>query len=153
MAGVEKGSAAEHAALQPGDTIVSANGRPVATTADLRAAVLASPKTMQLQVLRNAAPVDLAVQLPGEPVRLGLGWRWDEGEPGEIVVTRVEAGSPAERAGLKRRDRVCAVAGQEFTTSEGFSALVDAAAGPTELLVERDGRLSHRTVELEPRVE
>jgi hypothetical protein len=84
---------------------------------------------------------------PGDPpLRLGISWRTDDGEPDTVIVSQVAAGSAAARAGLHAGDRVYRVGGRNFADDAAFAKLARTLPDPLELLVERDGRL--RTVVL-----
>jgi regulator of sigma E protease len=57
------------------------------------------------------------------------------------VIGGVEAGSPAERAGLKQGDRVLAVSGQAVESFEDLRRLIFLNAGAElDLTIDRDGR-------------
>jgi serine protease DegQ len=62
---VEPGSGAERAGLRTGDVIVSVNGRPVRSAADLRSRVALSPvdSTVKVEVLRDGRPMTFDVRL------------------------------------------------------------------------------------------
>lgn len=126
---VEPGSAAEEAGLEPGDLIVSVDGRPIAGSADLRSQIglkrIGSP--VELEVIRDGDAVTIEAKLregglvasltddramdrlsgaelrdlePGDPM---FG-----GEPG-VLVARVDPGSRAARSGLMAGDVILAV--------------------------------------------
>jgi hypothetical protein len=67
----------------------------------------------------------------------GMGLRSDQPEPGALRIVEVFEGSPADRAGLRRGDRVLSVNGrpiEDVLAEEGFSR----AVGPNEVGVEVD---------------
>jgi serine protease Do len=68
VAGVQAGSPAAEAGIQPGDVIVQVNRRPVRTIADLRQALAAQPAGTPtlLQLHRKDASLFVAIQLPGK---------------------------------------------------------------------------------------
>jgi S1-C subfamily serine protease len=111
---------------------------------DLAALVLASPKktTMQVQKANSDKPVDMPVELAGEPIRVGVAWRLDECDPDVAVVLRVVPSSPAAKGGLQVNDRVYAVGGKRFSTNQEMLDMVAGATDELELLVERSGKLS-----------
>jgi C-terminal processing protease CtpA/Prc len=98
-------------------------------------------------------PQTVKVTLSGGPVTLGVSWREDEAEPSSVLLTRVIAGSPADRAGLKARDRIYQVDGADFAGGDELLRYVRQATGELELLVETSGRLRTVEVELLPRLE
>ena len=69
-------------------------------------------------------PVKLTVHLNGNPVRLGIAWRADAAAPRSVILVRVAAGSAADLAGLKVADRIYAVAGKSFSSSDEFQKLM-----------------------------
>lgn len=146
---IAPGSGAEQGGLRPGDRIVRFNGQQVRTGAELRPLVWASANPAKLAVERSgtAEPVELDVPLGGAPVRLGISWRSDPGEPHAAVLCRVVPGSLAAEAGLRLNDRIYEVSGRSFDSSDQFKGLL-AVDGPIELLVERQGRL--QTISLSP---
>lgn len=150
---VTAGSAAARAGVRPGDRIVHFAGREVRDGASFRAAVLAAKSPAVLTVDRGGAaqPLELRVQLAGQPLRLGISWRLDDAEPGVVILARVVPDSPAARAGLRVHDRLYEVGGQSFATEAEFRQLVsDPSAEHLELLAERQGRLQTVRLELAP---
>ena len=81
---------------------------------------------------------------------MGISWRVDDAEPGVAILNRVEPGSPAMRAGLRVHDRIELVNDQPVTTSQDLAKLLQNAAGPTELLIERAGQRQVVSIELPP---
>jgi hypothetical protein len=147
---IARGSAAARAGIQPGDHIVQFDGEAVQAGEKLQARVLAAANSASIVLRRPGAvePVKLGVQLAGQPVRLGISWRVDPAEPQAVALSRIVAGSPAARAGLRLNDRIYEVSGKSFASSDEFRGLVSETSRPLELLVEREGRL--RVVTLEP---
>ena len=64
----------------------------------------ASPVGATIERPGEAEPLEVTLDLPGEPVRLGISWRTDDAEPGSVIVNRVINGSPADLAGLRVGD-------------------------------------------------
>jgi hypothetical protein len=149
-------SAAATAGLQPGDRIVAVDGEPLRQGDQLQAAVLAAAAELELRVARSAddpphpALFDVRVTLRGDPVRVGISWRQDHAQPGAVLVTRVVAGSPADRAGLRTGDRIYQIASQDFATPQEFADRLRSTSGPVTLLAERRGRLRTTTLDLPP---
>lgn len=143
-------SAAERAGVRVGDRLIEFDGQVVLDSEHCRMLILASSSPATARVARPGLEeaVELTIELPGKPVRLGVSWDEDPAEPATVMLTRIVPGSAAERAGLAPHDRVHAVDGESFAGSAGFQALVTTRSGPIELLVERRGRL--RTITLEP---
>lgn len=119
---VVKGSPAAKAGLQPGDIIVSFNGKPVKAVTKFRneIALMNPGTTAKLKILRNNKKMDLTVTLgsqeaeviseefiqklgielenltPDLNARLGYG-----SETQGVVITKVKPGSPAAQAGIQ----------------------------------------------------
>ena len=125
---MQRGSPAEDSGLQPGDVVTEINGRPVRRSRDLRNAlgVLAVGEEARMRVVRDGRERLVLARIGERSARTaeagGLDRRLagavfsdiDEGSPlhGRIegvLVTRVEAGSPAWRHGLRPGDVVLAV--------------------------------------------
>lgn len=153
LARVFSGSPAEKAKLRPGDRIVRFAGREIRSGEDLSGAVMAAENPASAVVRRPGVqePLDLTIPLEGKPLRLGITWRVDDGEPGTVILTHVIPGSPAARGGLRAGDRIYQVAGRDFADDGEFAHLASTLPDPLELLVERDGQL--RTVVLHFKME
>lgn len=144
---VEARSPGAAAGLQPGDRIVEFDGTKVQGEGALRKRILAAKSETKVVVQRGQdAPVTLPVTLAGGPVRIGISWRTDAAEPSTAILTEVVPGSAADEAGLKVRDRLYAIDGRDFSSSEELQAAL-AGSSRLSLLVERDGRL--RTIQIE----
>lgn len=67
---------------------------------------------------------------------------------GGVIVTHVEPGSPADMAGLERRDVITAVGDETVADAEGFAAALRKISGEggAVLLVERKGKKTYAIV-------
>ncbi len=144
---------AEEAGLRTGDIISRFNGKPVEGVDQLRLAVASTrPETqVSVEIFRNGKSKQLRVELgeleaedaavratggeePAE--RLGMSYRGltddlarqlgDEINPGGVVVTAVEPFGPAARAGLRVRDVIIEVKGEEIGDIQNFRRLLRA---------------------------
>src|SRR5262244_2768686 len=127
VAEVMKGSPAEAAGLKAGDVVVELSGTPIKEVPDLqrRIAAIRPGQTMKLTVIRDKKPVSVTVKIgempADEPVvaeapgndEWGLNvesltgdaaLRLDLPVSRGLLVTDVQPGSPAEKAGLRRGD-------------------------------------------------
>ena len=159
---VFRGSAAERAAILPGDVVVRFAGKAVETDADfVRLTAAAKPgSTVEVELVRYGAPITarvrvdearstaapaataphterelLGVQLAPLTARQRERLRLEGG----VVVER--PGEGGSRAGLLRGDIILSVNGKSVSSPEMFRALIYAAGkGATvALLVQRDG--------------
>jgi membrane-associated protease RseP (regulator of RpoE activity) len=143
-------SPAKKAGIQDGDIILKIDGKPVESASDIRQALrsMDSAKAVQLDILRDGKPVNVSVtpekrDFPRMRFAMGnyLGVDLQEldadlasyfqTKPGSgVLITRVEADSPAEKAGLKSGDIVTEFNGRKVTTSEQLrDALSDIKEG------------------------
>jgi hypothetical protein len=144
------GSPAEKSGIKPGDRLLEFQGQPIDDEAELRLHLLAAHGETTFLVKRpgNETPLFFKVTPSGDPIRVGITWRLDDGEPGTVIVNQVIYGSAAHAAGLKVGDRVYSVGRRPFRTQDEFVSLLTTAASPLEMLVERDGRLHTAVLKL-----
>lgn len=137
------GSAAEAAGIRPGDRLVTYEGAEVTDEQQFRLALFMArgPKKFVVQREGAAGPLDVTIEPRGAPIRVGITWRDDPAEPGTVLLTQVVAGSAADAAGLKVRDRIYSVGDHRFAGTEEFGRLINALPSPLTMLVERQGRL------------
>lgn len=147
---VEPDQPAQRAGLRPGDLIVRFGGQDVADIAALRKLVWAAASPVAVVVERSGAaePVEVAVNLTGQPVRLGIAWRTDAAEPQSVILTRVVPGTAAAQAGLMVNDRIYEVGGQGFADVNQFRALLDQTEETIELTYERRGQVRSASVQM-----
>jgi hypothetical protein len=143
---------AAFAGIKAGDRIVAFAGREVNDEKAFRLAVLSAGKEETITVRRTgvADPLELKLSLPGDPVRVGLSWRTDDGEPGVAIVSRVISGSLADLGGLKLHDRILRIGGHTFANGDEFLKVLNAQNGKVEIEVERWGQVQTLTVQLPP---
>jgi hypothetical protein len=140
---VQAGSPAERGGLVAGDRLLEFQGRQITDAARLRLDLLAARGETTFLVKREdvETPLLLKVTPRGEPVRVGITWRLDEGEPGTAIVTQVIYGSAAHAAGVQLADRIYGVGGRSFRTQDELISLLTSASSPLELVCERGGRI------------
>ena len=151
LSSVRVGSAAEKAGIKPQDRIVKFAGRDIHCGDDLVGVVSGAVNPTSAIIHRPGidGPLELPVELDGEPLRLGISWQADDAEPNTVVVTNVVAGTPAATAGLEPGDRIYQVAERDFLGEDDFAKLVGTLPGPLSLLVERHGRLRSVVIRFE----
>ncbi|MFN4341036.1 MAG: DegQ family serine endoprotease [Azonexus sp.] len=163
VSSVEKGSPAAKAGLQPGDVILGIDGRTLASSGDLPAAVaLKKPGELaRLQIWRNGATRDIDVHVgsfgeekvakldtpSADKGRLGVAVRpltpeerRQTDSKGGLVVE--QANGAAARAGIRPGDIILSVNGQAIDSVEQLRGIIAKAGKKAAILVERgDSRL------------
>jgi regulator of sigma E protease len=148
VAYVEPNSPAAAAGFRPGDLVVKAAGRHIASFEELS----------QTVALRGGASTDFLVKRAGQDLALTatpawrlsvdpitgkhrMGWMGvDDAAPPPAKVSAVEPGSPAALGGFRPGDRVLKAAGQNVATFEELARIVAPLGGvATSFLVERQG--------------
>jgi hypothetical protein len=149
---VTAGSAAEQAGLRPGDRLLRIGDREIGDQEQFITDVVtaAAPIVLTIERPGEAEPLELEVQLDGQPVRLGVNWRVDPADPGVVMFTRIVPGSPAARAGIAIRDRLYAVEGQPIADTSKLVERLTTLPSPIEMLIERNGRLQSVRVDVPP---
>ena len=160
VSSVEKGGPAAKAGIQPGDVILSLDGKEISGSSDLppRVADLQPGITVKLAVWRDHGRREVAVRVgevkdatvagaheKGEGHgRLGLAVRpltpeerREVGGEGGVLVQGAEG--PAARAGIHSGDVVLALNGTEVTSVERLKGLVAKSGKHVALLIERGG--------------
>jgi regulator of sigma E protease len=121
LGGVEQGSAAADAGLKPGDHITAVAGRTVDTWEDFYVAVGTKPdREVELTYDRDGAASTVTV-VPRSPE----GSRFKIGDIGALPdvhphIRSVNAGDPADKAGMKPGDVVVAVNGENIIFSSNL---------------------------------
>ncbi|MFO1405564.1 MAG: DegQ family serine endoprotease [Azonexus sp.] len=160
---VDKNSPAARAGLEPGDVILSLNGREIGSSVELPAMVAALPpgETARLQVWRHGAPREIEVRVgkfeseklassesaPSTNGRLGVAARdltAQEARQADIrsgVLVESVKGAAA-KAGLRPGDIIVSINGEPVTGVEQLATLVAKSGKRAAVLVERgDSRL------------
>ena len=152
VAGVEPGSPAQTAGIQPGDLISKVGTTEVQNARAFRETVqsLGENATIPLRLTRAGNPLDLTVQLSAasrpkvlpehQPI---LGFRLSDRTEGDGLIARtIVAASPAGRAGLKSGDVLMKIDGSPIRTGFDISiALADHQPGDrVKLTLLRDGK-------------
>ncbi|HET9480664.1 MAG TPA: PDZ domain-containing protein, partial [Candidatus Polarisedimenticolia bacterium] len=103
-----------------------------------------------------AVPVDVVRRVTSQLIRAGVverGWLGvtiESAGSGQVEITRIHEGSPAQRAGLRPGDRIMRLDGAEVTAAEQLAEYVSMADPGTRLSldVEREGRTRSLTLQL-----
>ena len=139
---VVPGSPAQRAGIRPGDRINQLAHWSGGEIDDLRTIIQTTRSPAEIRVLRPGLvePIDLKVELRGEPVRIGIAWQTDAALPDALVIVRVIPDSPAARAGLKVGDVVTSYSNRPISSEEEFRRRLLTDQAPLSLHIERDGR-------------
>jgi serine protease Do len=158
VSSVEKGGAAEHAGIEPGDVILRVNGNLVNQSNELPAVIAAlQPGTaVNLEVWRQHATHDVSVKLaeledkrvargtdqPQAGGKLGLAVRPLTGQEqrqartdGGVVVE--QARGPAADAGIQPGDIVLSANGAAISSVDDLRSAIEKSKGHVALLVQR----------------
>ena len=159
VSSVDANGAAARAGLKPGDVILSVDGRDVATSGDLPAAIgLRTPgERITLGVWRDGRDQTLTATLtdanarrqqakanaetPATGGRLGLALRplQPEDRAGNRGLIVEQASGPAATAGVKPGDIVIAINGTPASSVDAVREQVAGAGGSVALLISRNG--------------
>jgi len=144
------GTAAEKSGIRSGDRLLEFQGEPIRDEARFRLQLLAASGEATFLVQRPGSETPLLFKITptGDPIRVGITWRLDDGEPGTAIVTQVIYGSAAHAAGVKFADRVYSIGGRSFKTQAELLNLLSIATSPLEMVLERDGRIRTATLNL-----
>lgn len=140
-------SPAAAAALEPGDRIVSVDGREITDFNQVQMAILTAPERPLTVVYERGGERRQTVLTPLRVPRLDLGEAGLAG-PGQVVLSQVNRGRPAARAGLRMGDEIVAAGGRNVASVEDFVTAIRATppGGELEIELRRDGRVSRVTV-------
>ncbi len=141
-------SPAAKAGIEDGDRIVGLDGKKNPTWEDVGLKELTSAyRPMHLTIDRNGKRFETTVT-PTLNERIGAGFAgWDE--RGQIQLGQVEAGYPADKAGLKKGDLLISVNGQPMHSVIKFQEITKTSGGkPIEIQFQRNGEL--HTVSVQP---
>lgn len=153
LTNVTPGSAADRAGLQAGDQLVRFAGQEASNESRLGVSIWAACSPTTAVIERDGGQtLQIPVELDGQPLRYGISWREDEGEPGTVLLTEVVPHSAAHLAGLQVGDRIYRVADGTFRDAGELSKRLASLPSPVPVQIERRGQL--RTVVIDaPSVE
>jgi C-terminal processing protease CtpA/Prc len=149
---ITPGSQADKAGLKVGDKLNTFQGQPLPEENAFRQQLLAAEGECTFEVTRTGEPAPLTIRVTplGNPIRVGMTWREDDGEPGVMLITQIIPGSAAEVGGLKLKDRIYSLNEHTFATGKDFSSLMSTVEAPLNFMVERSGKL--QTIKIQPLV-
>jgi serine protease Do len=157
ISSVEKGSPAAQAGLEPGDVILSVNGREIGSSSELPPIIagIRPGDSAKLQIWRKSKKQEIKIKVGGVdpdeanaddpengPFKLGLSLRTLRPEEsrrldgrGGLLVESVSGA--AARAGIRAGDVVLSVNGEPVNSTEQLRALVAKASKRVALLIQR----------------
>lgn len=140
-------SPAAKAGIRDGDRIVKLDGKSNPNWEDVGLKEIAGAyRPMYLTIERNGTRVDTVVT-PILSERTGVGYAgWDE--RGQVQLGSVEAGMPADQAGLKKGDLLVEVNGTPIHSRFKFQELTKNSGGkPIDVVYDRKGQRQHVTIQ------
>jgi regulator of sigma E protease len=142
---IDPDSPAREAGIRPGDLILSFGGRKVTTWKELQILMLLSPRQTKDVVLSRGGEIvttRLAIlSTPSDVGRPGIGPRT------EVLVGDLQPGRPAEKAGLRRGDRIVAINGVEVTAlSQVFETIRGSPEKPLRFTIARGAEKLETTI-------
>ena len=142
---VEHGSPGEKVGIQPGDRLLTVDGREVDTWEQAYLQIGTKPdREIPITILRDGRTIAVSVYATGDKYEVG-----DIGVLPNVAphVQSLFPGDPAQRAGLKAGDEILAVDGQRVVFARQLSESMRGKVGkPVDLLVRRHGQEMHFTV-------
>ena len=122
---LDAGSPAERSGVQVADVVLAVDGLEVETPEELLQMLDAyrPDDTVTLRLLRATRELDLPVTLTALPADYGLDYAKRlfgftlRADAAGLILSRLETGSPAERAGLRAGDRLVEISGVEVRTT------------------------------------
>lgn len=142
VGGLAKDGAGAEAGLRVNDEILEVDGKEVPTWRDLQIQIALNPhKTVQMKLRRDGSEMTLPVRVRATAREqigiIGIGPK------SELVISQVEQGGAAEKAGVRPNDHLVAVDGIEIHGQAGYEVFVErlsAAIGePVRFTLRRDG--------------
>jgi regulator of sigma E protease len=150
---VAESSPAARAGLTTGDRVVAIDGNAVKSWDEIEASVnKARGKTLLLTVKRGEAVKDFSVTPEKKPEKDMFGESrkvWDIGISPLLYpdVGEVTKGSPAEKAGLQKGDRIVEIEGTSLKTWQDMTAIIHESPGkPLKFTIKRRDRLTEVTI-------
>lgn len=150
ISSVRTASAADRAGLQPGDLITHIDDTAISNDDQLRRAVGSTFGNLRLRLRRDNISQSIEIPLGGKRPRVGVAWRRNSAEPNVVMISRITPGLPAERAALRRLDRIHSIDGTPIGSDNEFHDRLSKAEGNVELLIERRGQMKQVLLALPP---
>lgn len=149
---VDPGSREAKLGIQPGDEIISVDGKPITSWRDVQETTILARGTNLSVVIARAGKFTNTYEL-STVVSEALGLKVLNLDPRDHPVIReVKSDSAAEKAGLKPGDEVLAFAQVPLFGADQFIKLIQKCPGETkEMVIKRDGQ--RLTLNITPRLD
>ena len=149
---VDPGSPEAKLGIQPGDQILSVDGKPISSWHDIQETTILARSTNLTVVIMRAGKFTNTYELT-TVVSEALGLKVLNLDPRDHpVIKNVRADSPAEAAGLKAGDEILVFAQVPLHGADQFIKLVQKCPGETkDIVVKRDGQRT--TLKVTPRMD
>jgi len=149
---VDPGSPEAKLGIQPGDQILSVDGKPISSWHDIQETTILARSTNLTVVIMRAGKFTNTYELT-TVVSEALGLKVLNLDPRDHpVIKNVRADSPAEAAGLKAGDEILVFAQVPLHGADQFIKLVQKCPGETkDIVVKRDGQRT--TLKVTPRLD
>ena len=135
---VEPGSSAEKSGIEPGDIILSVNGKAIENSADIRnyIGLLRMGSKVVLEVLRDDDELEITAYITARKIASAAGNRYDKRLSGTVLsesdnpekpgieIKEVQGGSAAQRYGLRQGDIIVATNRRIVKDFDDFKALI-----------------------------
>ena len=149
---VDPGSPEAKLGIQPGDTIISVDGKPISSWHDVQETTILARSTNLAVVIVRSGKFTNTYELT-TVVSEALGLKVLNLDPRDHpVIKSVRAGSASEAAGLKPGDEILVFAQVPLHGADQFIKLVQKCPGETkDIVVKRDGQRT--TLKVTPRLD
>lgn len=145
---VEPGGAAATAGLQPNDRIVAADGRSIDSFEDVLQTAQINPGiSIPITVQRGERRIDVTIKPAVRDYVDRFGTSHRLGDLGIFslnalpIIGSVDAGTPADKAGLKAGDRIVSVDGKDIVSFMALREVIVASPEkPLSIAIERQGQ-------------
>lgn len=145
VAAVDDDGPSKSAGLRAGDIITHVDGTAIAGASDFDRSLqgLTVGEHLTIRFIRNGKPSQLTVTVALLPEAKSTALTWqmmgvevNRGEDGPgVAVTRVRAGSPAARIGIRVGDRITALGGRDIDNVDEFRKRIDIFRHSNAMLV------------------
>ncbi len=157
ITGVQRGSAADRAGLRAGDMVISIDGKATSEVTQLRNRIAFAPvdRDIELKVLRQGQIQSVKLRVSREAKQVSdralhaklEGARFLNGTNDQgVLISSIEQGSPASRAGLMQGDVVLSVNRRSVHSVSELKSILRGSRSDLLLQVKRDRQLFYLVI-------